>query len=86
MDGYPCPKCVEAAAKGVVVLPSALAGLTDALSGESGAIRIELGAHEIMDLALSGQAYSRDGRYNFRLSDDYLVRLWKMAKGEDDKP
>lgn len=64
---------------GVTVSEGALAGLRDALGGDSGALRIELGQHEIMDMALSGQAYSLDGRYNFQMKDGSLADLWERG-------
>lgn len=59
----------------VQVLPSAVAGLVDAIGGTSGAQVIELGSHEITDLRLSGRAYSLDGKYCFEMADDSLARL-----------
>jgi hypothetical protein len=56
------------------VSKAALAGLTDALGGKSGAIRISLGNHEIGDLVASGQAYSLDGQYNF--VDNCTIEKW----------
>lgn len=57
----------------VTLSGGALAGMTDASGGASGAIVIDITDHEIVDLALSGQAYSLDGKYNFKNKSTLLT-------------
>ena len=65
-------------AKRVAISGGALAGLADAIGKGSGATVIRITSHELMDMALSGQAYSLDGRYNFKDETGGLLRkLWK---------
>lgn len=48
----------------VTVTPSAAAGIADLMGGDSGALRVKVTRHELTDLCLSGQAYTRDGKVN----------------------
>lgn len=62
----------------VTIHGSAIAGVIDGLGGDSGAIRIDITDHEIMDMAISGQAYSLDGRFNFKNRSPLLDAAWAV--------
>lgn len=63
----------------------ALGGFVDALGGDSRAERISITDHEILDMAVSGQAYSLDGRYNFLHNSPLLRRMWEAYEATQNK-
>lgn len=68
--------------KMIKIMPSAAAGLREIMTGDPGVSVIELTDHEIVDLALSGVAFTVDGRYKLVDRDGLLRQLediWRKS-------